>query len=256
MDCLITQLPGEVTDDTLSKYNEVSFEVSLKNTDSTNDRKFVAKSSASVTARIVGNGHFTDSTNSQDLGKTATIGVINTTLYLSDGDYILYIPKYGIDVLQFSASKKGIYKMRGESFKYSPIAYSNFNYFQFPEGYSIDDFKKTSLIILNVANSNLNIRTEQLTGLASTTTINIASNINVRGLISALGGTNKAMTTLYVNGCQNVTGDIEDLMDALYSNGKVSGSISVNGSSSGVKYNGASFALKTFTFGAGGWSAS
>ena len=253
MDCLITKLPGEVSDGTLSKFDEISFNVHLVNSDSTNDRKLVAKClGIAYTARIVGNGHFTDSTNTSDLGKTATIGTANTTLYLSDGDYILYIPKYQLDVLQFAATKTGIYRMRGESLAYTPIVYGNFNYVGWPEGYSMDDFKKSSFIILNIGHTNLDLSTEKLSGLTSVTTLGLTDSPNLRGSIANLAG-NTAMTNLYVNVCPNATGAIEDLLDGLYANGKKSGSLIVNAVTSGITYNGAAFSLKTFNFSSSGW---
>lgn len=254
MNSLITKVPGSVTDDTLSKYDEISFEINLVNTDSANDRKVVLRSSVgSASVRIVGNGHFTDSTNTSDLGKTMTFGTANTTLYLSNGSYILFVEKLPLGTMQFFPSRKGILKKRNESLAYSKVTFLNMSHCSFPENFTLKDLKCSSFINASFANSDLHADLSDLAAATSATTLSLNNMAYARGNIAELGPC-VSLNSLYINSSAGIVGELKDLLDAMVDAGRTSGTLSVNGASSGVTYNGSSLSLKSFTFSGSGWS--
>lgn len=104
--CLITKLSGIVEDGTLLKVGEFKIQVSkLDATPTVNTHSLSITPGEACDIYIIGNGYFTDKTFSQNLGKRYNV-TEKTTLYISNGDYEIHVPKkYGITTLEFP--KKG-----------------------------------------------------------------------------------------------------------------------------------------------------
>lgn len=81
--CLLTQLKGVVNNDSLVKLDEMKIFVDA-NSGVTDSRKITVNNVNNVTFRIVGDGYFTDSTFTQNNGKTKTIASGDSTFYVSD----------------------------------------------------------------------------------------------------------------------------------------------------------------------------
>lgn len=97
--CLVTKLKGTVSGD-LKKLGEMRLNV---NTASGVINFKIRVIEETQIATIVGDGHFTDSTGAQDLGKTANLATVDTQLYLSPGSYYVSIPnKYKIDYFNWN----------------------------------------------------------------------------------------------------------------------------------------------------------
>lgn len=90
-ECLVTTLKGAITDSSLLRLGELKIKVTpttLYNIGLTTQNP--------VTASIVSDGYFTDSTGTANLGKTATTqGNVETHFYLNPGEYdIVFSNKY------------------------------------------------------------------------------------------------------------------------------------------------------------------
>lgn len=91
--CLITTLKESVNDDSLLKLGEMKLSV-----DSTSVVGINWYAANNCTMTIVGDGYFTDSTGSSNLGKTVTKSG-ETTVYSSAGKYDIVVEKYKVSRL-------------------------------------------------------------------------------------------------------------------------------------------------------------
>jgi hypothetical protein len=99
--CLVTTLKESVTDSSLLKIGELLIK---KKTNTVTSINMQAVNGVTVTIR--GNGYFTDSTGTSNLGKTASVTIDNTRMYLSPGEYELVVSnKYDLKRIETSDTK-------------------------------------------------------------------------------------------------------------------------------------------------------
>lgn len=96
--CLVTKLQGSVDNPNLLKMGEMPIYVKKSTTSVGSQYKLVVFTSKDSEMKIVGDGYFTDSTMSENKGKTVSIPAnVSTTVYFSNGDYYALISnKYNI----------------------------------------------------------------------------------------------------------------------------------------------------------------
>lgn len=284
MNALITKLPGVVSDDSLMKIDELRVEIE-STTGSSNFTTIRTASSyqSGGQVRIVGDEtcYFTNSSGTENYGQIAEYSKVNRTdtFYLKGNSFTLFIgKKYDLESISFP-SKSAI---TGGSLKYSSKLDSFIGYnLKAKSIYPLADICTTSLKRLFLAtNVEMVGDVEDFANVANMTAIEleqsyIGGNMSVfesttkftnfkitypktgrklSGLISALSG-NKSMTYLNLTSQDEVTGTLESLLDGLFSNGKVSGNITIHLTGTGVTYNSSPItSQKTATFSSSGWT--
>lgn len=131
--CLHKKYKSQVANDKLLKFGEFSFEVKNLSEDSStflqlyyNPNKVI-----SAEARIVGDGYFTNSDKSQNLGKTKQISSGTMNIYLSKGNYTVIIPdKYDIQQITVPSGTGNNFDicLNVEDFKWSAISGEQFDF--------------------------------------------------------------------------------------------------------------------------------
>ena len=101
--CFVTKLNGVTKNDNLLRVGEMKLTYFRVSAATSKTQSFCIKLSKETVLRIVGEGYFTDSTLSQNLGKEMTIqDNFLTDVYTSNGDYDIIIPnKYSLVQLKF-----------------------------------------------------------------------------------------------------------------------------------------------------------
>lgn len=285
MECLTIQLKGSVNDPSLMKMDEIRVAVNATAVTRISIDKANGTLSNGGQLRIVGDAscHFTDSTGSSDLGQVANYSTssVSNNFYVTAGEYTLFIGrKNDIQYILFPSRSN----VTGGSFKYSEKL-------KFFVGYYMSSDMKvavTELLNLDVLQefycsyaeiygslsefTNLNNMTKfvveqccvggNVSAFADTTkfteikaTKNSKGYDNLEGSITAFAK-NKGLTELNLGNQSGVTGAVEDLLDGLHANGKVSGNILLRLRGSGVTKNGAAITTTdvTATFTSSGWS--
>ena len=195
MDCLVTKLKGTVNDDSLEFLGSLSIK-KTKYSESWDKSacSFRIMSDKEITLHIIGNGNFTDSTGTENLGKDYNVPMSETDIYVSNDDMIINISdKYSLIELHLSpynANKEGLLSksvVRGlDSLKYC---------------------KK--LKTLNLANSSTSGDIEALKDLTELTTLNLTECKSISGNISYLNNLLN-LRYLYLTG-SGATGDFDSL---------------------------------------------
>ena len=91
-------------------------------------------------------------------------------------------------------------------------------------------------------------------GATSLTQLNLANNQLLRGNVTGLGNC-IALTSLTLNTCHNISGTLENLLDAMVAAGRTSGTMTVALIQSAITYNGTvPSGTLTATFSGSGWS--
>lgn len=108
MQCLITTLRESVSDANLLKLGEMPFKITSKE-DSIAEMRLQARTNTTFELQIMGNGYFTDSTGSSNLGKSKTIPSSDTSyVYFSKGDYTVILKeKYNIRLIGVASDSIG-----------------------------------------------------------------------------------------------------------------------------------------------------
>lgn len=92
MNCLQTKLNESVADDSLLRLGEFGLHVNIPSDAVMNTRVLaVYNSTTTGGVRIVGDGYFTDSTGETNLGKTASYTGAAQVLYISPGEYDIFV---------------------------------------------------------------------------------------------------------------------------------------------------------------------
>lgn len=93
-ECLITKLKGVVSDTSLKKMGEIRLGISKVSNPTEFTQGFMLHFIEETLISIVGDGYFTDSTLSENKGKTLLVSPhFDTTIYVSNGDFEISIPK-------------------------------------------------------------------------------------------------------------------------------------------------------------------
>lgn len=269
MNTLISQLPASVTDNYMTKIGELKI---FAKTIGTGVAVFIVeKTNASDTAdlRIVGNGQFTNSSGSEDNGKTMSLptNAIQNYIYVKATDpFYLYLGnKYIYTRFTISTNTPNTWK-----FDLGDIDFTYCNSLKTIEAYRVNE---TNVDLSELKNINIeNLRTSAPIGAFYgdiqyickpdyTKNIDIRSNPDkpVYGNIGAVSGCNKINTFVTTNtelegnvsafgtavsavnitiANSNVSGTLESVFDSMYTNGRHSGSVTANATGSLVTYNG------------------
>lgn len=196
--CLITKLAGSVDNNSLLKIGEFRIKVSKIDNPSEKTQGFNLIFKEKVTATILGDGYFTDSTLSENNGKTMEIpGQTNKNIFVSNGDYeISFDSKYPLRTLKVKAnSVSGVWP--------SDVINRSLN---------LDDLKFSTITEeLDIMSPNVYGNLSSLTNMSNIVYLNIESN-NVYGDYSNLEGLKKLNNTSLVgNNMKGNTSSISKL---------------------------------------------
>jgi hypothetical protein len=255
MDMMQVKLPEAVTDNTLKTLDEIEFFVS-GNWDSTaTNNRIVLKTTSgeSSVVRIVdGDAHFTDSTNTQNLGKSITVpGDTLTSIYISSGSAkILISNKEHIRTINYPTGRNTV--LTDDVNFLSPIRLNYTSmincYFENP----LDVDKYSALIELRVNNPQNQI-SFNLSDIKVYSVLQLlGSNVVVHGSISDLSQ-NKNLSEIRL---KESTGAAEDLFDGMFNGGRTSGSLLMIFSGGTVTYQGSAIRGITAAFSSEGWTVS
>lgn len=281
--CLITKLTESVNDPKLLRINEIHLKV---NTSAMKSITFAYQSS-NVDCRIVGDGHFTDSTGAENYGKAHSYGE-PYIVYFSAGEYDLYVSsKHTFNVITFPSCSKGellicdraltqcenLYAVTlgsvmgdGELFNLATdIVKDNIKSFRASYQASaggetvvgnLRDFKLDQMVSIFVQTQLVDCDLDDLVPNSSMTTLRVGGlNAAVVGDVEKFGINLPNLTTLYVNGYGSgdaLTGTLESLLNAMVAGGRSSGTLDVRFQGAArVRYNNAwvGDSIKYVTFG-------
>lgn len=251
MNMLEIKLPSAVTDGTLKRIDEFEFFVSGAWDSVANNNRLVVRRSQTVTVRIVeGDAFFTDSTNTQNNGKTMTLeGNGTTNLYISSGSAkILIGDKQYLNTLNFPEGRNVI--LTGD-INYLPslgMYYLTMNKCFFEA--QMDVSKYVALSELRIANPSNEIEFRLSDFHVSSTIAITGTKVSLLGSVENLS--HLKTLTLFRGRVQS--GAAEDLFDGLFANGKVSGTLTLDVSGGGVTYNGQVINGISATFSPTGWT--
>lgn len=232
MDCLVTKLKGLVNDDNLLKLGDLRASVS-KNT-----KVFLAwNATKNDTVRIIGNSYFSDRTYTDNEGKSKNVSGTNINTYVKfSGDSDMIVPdKYDLADINLSGVNVDIVDISyiraltsltctlfGDLEKMNDFicksSISSITSFSSPELYGnldgIDFSGYTKLVFFNITGSKIEGSIESLSKGLSLQHVNLGTNPNVTGDISALNGLSKLETVSVRN--TKAYGDIGKLPNSLY----------------------------------------
>ena len=240
------KLPSSVDDQKLITLNQFQFEISgewISKSARCNAVGFRNAHDGCTLTIVDGDAHFTDSTNTQDLGKSITIGLGNQSVYFSSGRAIVnvtysnYIYIFELTVGSFTNAT-----MRRPMKFYSSICYLPLNVFWFFDtefGYGITPkyLPKATFRSFVTVRCNYPIDMADFSDFEAIVLFRCISNSLAYGDISELGA-NTSMTELDVTDSVGITGSIESLVSAMTSAGRTSGTLVINATGTKVTYNG------------------
>lgn len=232
MDCLVTKLKGLVNDDNLLKLGDLRASMS-------SNLRVVLRWNATKndTVRIIGNSYFSDSTYTNNEGKSKNVSGTNIETYVKfSGNSDIIVPdKYDLADLSVSGLNVDIVDISyiralasltctlfGDLEKMNDFicksSISSIISFSSPELYGnlggIDFSDYTKLVYFNITGSKIEGSIEGLSKGLSLKFVDLGNNPNVTGDISALNGLSKLKTLSVRN--TKVYGDIGKLPDSLY----------------------------------------
>ena len=232
MDCLVTKLKGLVNDDNLLKLGD------LRASMSSNVRVVLQwNATKNATVRIIGNSYFSDSTYTNNDGKSKNVSGTNIQTYVKfSGDSDIIVPdKYDladinlsgvnvdiVDISYIRALASLMCKLFGDLEKMNDFIcksyISSITSFSSPELYGnlggIDFSDYTKLVTFNITGSKIEGSIEGLSKGLSLQYVDLGSNPNVTGDISALNALSNLRTLSVRN--TKAYGDIGKLPDSLY----------------------------------------
>ena len=207
--CLVTKLNGTVDNNSILKVGELRLNVQSVSNPTAQTQELNLMFAKDTTVSIIGNGYFTDSSLSQNNGKTCICKAnTTTTLILSNGDYELSIPdKYSI--IQINCWNAG----SCVSMDISDLKYSlSINSIALRNAQVSGDISAlsnlTALWNISIRTANISGDISALSNLTALATLNLQGT-QVSGDISALSNLT-ALATLNLQGTQ-VSGDISAL---------------------------------------------
>lgn len=238
---LILKLDESVTDPSIPKLGELFFDVDCSHNFTFT---FSADGGAQYTARIIGTGNFfTDSSYSTSAGTTVTQST--TALYLSSGTYRVGITQkyivrdFGLDL---NLADTGALD----------FDCSNLDYCQYPVALHFSHWNLKNISAKNVEKVSL-INCSGTTGLDADVAIfknaNLLTSVNIGNtdfygdVVDAFG--DKINLSLLATSANNTTGTYQDVCDAMFANGRTSGTMTINANDGA--------GAKTVTFTGSGW---
>lgn len=271
--CLVTKLNGSVNNDSLLKLNEFILYGHSTNNMPNGIGGLSTKGVSQI--KIIGDAYFTDKTGEQNLGKSKNIDVSSegvmfpsssmdtgTVSYIkSDTEYKLVLSsKYEISRFTGSCNEINrygttafVYPLNVDSLKYS----NNLKIFECDYTYMHTILRKNEQLGINgdlsAFNNKPNLEKLHLGGFYVNSEVeHIDMHINLTGELKVLAKSIK-LTSINVDN-SDVYGKVEDLLNAMASNGRKNGDITIFANHTNVTYEGNAFNNKTFTFASGSWS--
>ena len=285
MDTLQITLPSEATDKSLPKLGELAFKWP------TDNKGMSVSAGANSTGKVrAENCQITRTYPSPPVGPTTELTYVGSSMavmpssVVADESFVFLGDKNDLTVLQFSNHTAAVDLVHG-SLEDTKIATLNSTWLMYKgQPYPIEklpwatlttlenlsdldhgmpknitgDFANVDLShiqVLKLANQEIygDLDSDFL-GATSLTQLSLANNQLLRGDITGLGNC-IALTSLILNTCHNISGTLEDLLDAMVAAGRTSGSRSIGLIQSAVTYNGTvPSTTLTATFAGGSWS--
>lgn len=271
--CLVTKLNGPVNNDSLLKLNEFVLYGYPTNNMPNGIGGLSTKGVSQI--KIIGDAYFTDKTGEQNLGKSKNIDVSSegimfpsvsmdtgTVSYIkSDTEYKLVLSsKY--EISRFTGSCNDINRYGLTSFVYplnvDSLKYlNNLSIFECDYAYMHTILRNNERLGINgdlsAFNNKPNLKKLHLGGFYVDSEVeHIDMHINLTGELKVLAKSIK-LTSVNVEN-SDVYGNVEDLLNAMVSNGRIDGNIQIIANHTNVTYEGKSFDRKSFTFASGSWS--
>lgn len=250
MSCLLSKLSGEVANASLPKIGELIVHIENEKDSYNNLDRFliIPNKNTEITVEVIGDGFLSESSNGADPFTTVTYNdsqYVNHYLFVSPGTYdVKFSNKYAMsisdiphsctnDISHFFYSKgtsvngfgpRCDYRVRLSKLKgrLSDFPKLNGSYNGYRAQYGLNITGDLSELVSPKA--------DKITVMDFMAATNITGDVSVLGAFYNLTSLNLAQT--------NITGDITDMWDAMFANGRVSGKCSVQLSSIGPTYNG------------------
>lgn len=275
MTALVTKLPESVSDDSLPKLDELRIGFKYTNRASITLNVQNEGTPSPGGQRLSGSSYFTN-LNGDNLGTQLPNTSSSHTIYVSPGEgFIFYSPKDKLTMLAMYSGGvlgpdglkyTGVRDLTVDNLKDEYGGKADVKLLDSPEllhlrvyttgpSYikgSVNDLRNLkNMITLGLYNQGVNL---DLSGLSGSTSI-----LEIRGIGSNLSGSimnlSSAKMSVLETSSAAVTGAVEDLLDAFFANGKVSGTCRVSSYGSGITYGGSTYSGdKVFTFTNSGWS--
>jgi hypothetical protein len=286
MNTLMFKLPDSVTDDALLRLGEIKFHVTC--TDSSVAKLSMMRDAitSSGGARIIGDGYFTNESGTENLGKTIAYGdgLLSLDFYLKGTEFDLYISdKYTMYLLttvvpgtstawgfivddgSFDSMTKlqqiNLYRVLEASIDLKELAESPLT--RITGGITSPTFKgdvanlaKETINIIEIYGGGIDILTGNIELFAVSTGMtsfrinyaNLSGNIETLGVCTGL-------TSIGLENSSQVVGTVEGLLDAMFTNGRRSGQVTINVKGTSATYNGTvPTSDLVATFSGSGWS--
>lgn len=242
---LILKLDESVSDDSLPKLGEMFFDVK---SNSNFTFSYVTQGNAEYTARIIGTGNFfTDNTYTTSAGTTVT--QTTGSLYLSSGTYKVGITqKY---IVRELGNNFGLADTGAIEFDCSNMKYCDYNFALNASHWKIENFSAENMqkcVLINASGAvDMEVDVEEFKGLSNDLySVNIGTTSCYGDAVDAFG--NKTSLSLLVFGTTSCTGTYGDICDAMFSNGRTSGTMTILANDG--------TGVHTVTFSENGWTAS
>ena len=175
----ITKLPASINNDALPVLGMVNIPFHKQSVPNVNDRSIFVKFNDNVTAKIAGDGYFTDDSLSTNKGKTLDIPASTLTkIIVSNDDGYLQFNKYKIvDLRSDNGNWQPLCTLRSFDLDLSQLKYSNITTLFLPNTNVTGDISALSNMtnITNIAVSNTNV-TGSISSLSKLTKL---SNISI-----------------------------------------------------------------------------
>lgn len=265
MNTLMMKLPDAVTDNTLLKLGEIKFHAEC-NDNSVGVWSLVKDSILNPGgARIIGDGYFTNSSGTENLGKSVEFQEGNNTLqlYTKGSSFDLYLSdKYSLTLIRtvlpdtsagwsytlvdgsFSGCSKlgtlALYRTSGQNvnlaeFADSPLVSIVSASLISPFCGDVSNLVKDTLQTVDITGDALYGDISSFDGLTTLTSLKFNFS-KVSGDISSVA-TCVALTNLSLEN-SDVTGTVESLLNAMFANGRQSGQFTINVKGTSATYNG------------------
>lgn len=286
MNTLMFKLPDSVTDDALLRLGEIKFHVTCTDSSVAEINMMRNAITSSGGARIIGDGYFTNESGTENLGKTIAYGdgLLSLDFYLKGTEFDLYISdKYTMYLLttvapatstawdfivvdgSFDSMTKlqqlNLYRVGGLSIDLKELAESPLT--RITGGISklafkgnVENLAKETINQIEIYGGGSDVLTGDIESFSVSTGLayirinyaNLSGNIETLGVCTGL-------TNIGLEGSLQVVGTVEGLLDAMFTNGRRSGQVTVNVKGTSATYNGnVPTAELVATFSGSGWT--
>ena len=239
--CLVTKLNGSVDNQELIRFGEMRIRIAKVETPTSITQGFGLSVDKPITLEIIGNGHFTNSTLTENKGKSINLNSGDNGIYVSNDDVeIAILGKYSLTKVRYYAALPSELYASNIYFDISGLKYStamsDISMKMAKISGDIDNLKNlTNLIILDLQNTQvsgdivafknltnifyLDLQNTKVSGdidnlknLTNLTTLNL-QNAKVSGDIAAFKNLTKIQKNLNIKKIDNLSGNIGSLPD-------------------------------------------